>query len=124
MRYQILETPCIMTSQHVEGEGASATRAAELAEAAAGLYDKLHHGQYTVPGGAKRSLGGDTTKWRFAEGLTKTEGELLRSVQHISSRLPGTQEVRQLMGHALLLLVTSMETGSSSRSLPVIVTQV
>ena len=52
-------------------------------------------------GGAKRSLGGDATKLRFADGLTKTERELLRSVQHISSKLPGTQEVRQLMGHAL-----------------------
>ena len=44
-------------------------------------------------------LNGDTTRLALAEGLTKQEKAIAREMNHRAENLPGTQKVRQVMGH-------------------------
>jgi len=97
-RFTALTKSQLRVSAQTSTEKPSDLRATELTEAAGSLYQKLWKGVY---GKKRRKIAGDTTKLRYAEGLTENESRLLRSLDHIASALPGTQQVRLKMGHAM-----------------------
>lgn len=63
------------------------------------LYKTLWTG-YVGQGLQRMPVAGDTTKLQFAEGLSNFERELARSVAIVASQMPGTPQVRILMGHS------------------------
>lgn len=54
----------------------------------------MGHGMHRVP------IGGDTSKLPLAHGLTALERRLAWAQHFMARHLPGTQQVRQLMGHS------------------------
>ena len=47
-------------------------------------------------------IDGDTTKLKYAIGLTDVERKILTNFDHISSSVPGTLEIRKQIGHVTL----------------------
>ena len=64
-----------------------------------GLYQMLWNGSLKS-GARKRAVAGDTTGLLRAEGLTRTERDLIRSAGYMSSHIAGTQQIRLKIGHA------------------------
>ena len=79
---------------------ATQTSATTLVQAAQKLYKHLHHG-FTGKGVHRVPIAGDTTRLPFANGLTPLERKLAWAQVFLSRNLPGTQAVRQLMGHSV-----------------------
>ena len=75
------------------------TDAARFVEAAQNLYRHLHHG-FIRRGISRVPIAGDTTKLPFAADLTPLERRLAWSQHFLARNLPGSHQVRQLMGHA------------------------
>ena len=67
--------------------------------AAARCYQRLHTGTYTSASGKQLPIRGDTSKLLFAEGTTRKQQQLLRSMHFMGAAQPGTQEARRQMGH-------------------------
>ena len=75
------------------------TRAAEFVKAAQNLYHYLHHG--TIGTGVHRvPIAGDTSKLPLANGLTALEKRLAWAQHFLARHMPGSQQLRQVMGHA------------------------
>ena len=77
---------------------ATDTSATKLIQALQNLYEHLQkgfvgHGVHRVP------IAGDTTRLPFATGLTPLEKKLAWSASFLAKQLPGTQQLRRLMGH-------------------------
>ena len=72
--------------------------AEELENAAVSLCQALN-GKYKDLDGRTRSVGGDMTKIRFAEGLSPAAIRILQNVEHTTRKIEGTQEVRRSMRH-------------------------
>jgi len=64
------------------------------------LCDTLWNGHVRY-GSIRVPLRGDTTRLALAEGLTAQERKLARNIAYRAEFFPGTQAVRQLMGHSL-----------------------
>jgi hypothetical protein len=64
--------------------------AAELSEAAAGLYDELQNG-YWWDGRKRRKIGSDVSKLRYAVDLKPMEKDLVRDLTFLSSKCAGAQ---------------------------------
>ena len=62
------------------------------------LYQTLWNG-HVGQGLRRMPIAGDTTKLPYAEGLTNFERELARKVAVLASQMPGSPQVRVLMGH-------------------------
>ena len=77
---------------------ASQVNSAQLVEAASNLYHHLHHG-FTGTGVHRMPVGGDTTKLPFAVGLSALEKKLAWAQHFLAQHMPGSQQLRQLMGH-------------------------
>ena len=77
----------------------AALRANELVQAAKRLYHTLWHG-FVGTGIARVPIAGDTTRLPHAHGLSPLERKLAWSQHYIAQHLPGTQQVRRMMGHA------------------------
>jgi len=77
-------------------EGTRAFTAQELEQGAIHLCKALH-GTYLDPGGRKQSVKGDMTKLRHVPGLSDAAKRLLQNIEHVSRKIPGTQEIRRLM---------------------------
>ena len=77
---------------------ATDTNAQEYIKAAQNLFHHLHHG-FIGRGLHRTPIAGDTTKLPFASGLSPLEKRLALSQHFLSAHLPGTQQLRQLMGH-------------------------
>ena len=78
--------------------GQNASMANEYVEAAQVLEKQLWSG-HTGRGVHRVLIRGDTTRLPFANDLTPLQGRLAFAVNFLSKTLPGTQQVRQLMGH-------------------------
>ena len=76
----------------------AATRANEMVQAAKGLLHALWHG-FVGTGVHRVPIAGDTTRLPNANGLSALEKELARSMDYKARNLPGTQQIRQEMGH-------------------------
>ena len=74
------------------------TSAADLVKAAKNLYHHLHHG-FTGTGVHRVPIAGDTTRLPFATGLTPLQKKLAFAQNFLAKHLPGSQQLRQLMGH-------------------------
>ena len=74
-------------------------REQDAAAAAAKCLKLLNTGSYVTQGGKRRRIDGDVAKLEYAEGLTRTERHLLRDMRFRTRSIPGTQEVRRMMGH-------------------------
>ena len=77
---------------------ATDTNAQEYIKAAQNLFHHLHHG-FIGTGLHRTPIAGDTTKLSFAVGLSPLEKGLALPQHFLSSDLPGTQQLRQIMGH-------------------------
>ena len=84
----------------VDREKAGNVHAAELAEAAAKLYERLAKGYY-LHGSRRLPIKYDVSKLRYADKLTPMERNLIRDLEFLSSKLPGTQQIRLMIGHSL-----------------------
>ena len=58
---------------------------------------KALFGKFQDASGRMQAVAGDMTKVRYVPGLSSAAKRLLQNIQHISRRLPGTQEIRRLM---------------------------
>ena len=77
----------------------SETRAAEYVPAAQDLYRHLHTG--TIGQGVHRvPIAGDTSKLPLANGLTPLEKRMAWAQHFLARHMPGSQQLRQVMGHA------------------------
>ena len=74
------------------------TGAAGLVKAMRNLYHHLHHG-FTGTGVHRVPIAGDTTRLPFAVGLTPLEKKMAFAQNFLAKLLPGSQQLRQLMGH-------------------------
>jgi hypothetical protein len=95
-RWTILNTPGALVRRAMGAEGqplSTEASAAEVTEAAAGVYEKLRGGTY---GDLKkpRPIGGDTTKLKFAHGLTSTERELVIDLARLRQALEDLSNAR------------------------------
>ena len=88
-----------LAAPHIQpGEGAADTSCHQYIEAAKKLAWHLQSG--VVGQGPHRiPIKGDTTLLPRAKGLTNLERRLAMSMSWIAKHLPGTQQLRQLMGH-------------------------
>ena len=89
-----------LAAPHIQpGEGAADTSCHQYIDAAKKLAWHLQSG--VVGQGPHRiPIKGDTTLLPRAKGLTKLERRLAMSMCWIAKHLPGTQQLRQLMGHS------------------------
>ena len=82
-------------------QAASTSRSGELTakdyEEGAICLLKALSGPYLDPNGKKRPVGGDMTKLRCVAKLSEAAKRLLRMVEHLTRKLPGTQEARRMM---------------------------
>ena len=74
------------------------TDAAEFIGAAQNLYRHLHHG-HIGQGIHRIPIAGDTTQLPHAANLSPLERRLAWSQHFLAGHLPGSQQVRQIMGH-------------------------
>ena len=74
--------------------------ATKYIQAAASLYDKVQHGTFGS-GRQERRIAGDFGKLLYNKDLTPIERELVLHARHVSKKLPGTQQIREMMGHCL-----------------------
>jgi hypothetical protein len=95
-----VETGGSLCSAPFKGRRGSATNttADEWIKMAKKLCETLQKGQVRY-GNVRVPLNGDTTRLALAEGLTAQERSLARNMAYKAEFCPGTQAVRQLMGH-------------------------
>ena len=84
----------------VDRHTAGSVHAAEVAEAAAKLYNKLMHGHW-LDGQKKRRINSDFSKLGLAMDLTEMERNLVKDFVFLQKKHAGTQQVRVMIGHAL-----------------------
>ena len=77
---------------------ATDTQAQDYIKAAQNLFHHLHHG-FIGKGLHRTPIAGDTTKLPFAVGLSPLEKRMALSQHFLATHLPGTQPLRQVMGH-------------------------
>jgi len=70
-----------------------------ITEAATRIYDLLWQGEYLGPGGKRLPVRGDISKILQIVGLTSTQKAMLQNYQFMSSRLPGTRQIRRSINH-------------------------
>ena len=71
----------------------------DAAMAAADLVKKAASGFYRTQDGRRRSIQGDMSKLRFAEGVTPLQRRLLQDFSFRTKGIAGTQEIRSKIGH-------------------------
>jgi hypothetical protein len=54
-------------------------------------------GKYKDVNGKEKAVAGDMTKIRYVTGLSEAAQKLLRSIEHTSRKIAGTQETRRIM---------------------------
>ena len=84
----------------VDKDVAGQTHAMELTEAVKSLYKRLESGYYTS-GKRKRKINHDVSKLAYAPNLSKHERNIVRDLKFLTKKIPGTQEIRLMCGHAL-----------------------
>ena len=65
------------------------------------LYELLEHGEYLDDKGLRRPIQRDISKLHKVISLTALQQQILQNVCFMSSHLPGTRQVRKMIGHAL-----------------------
>ena len=70
----------------------------EMIQAAENLYKQLHEG-FTGRGVHRVPIAGNTTQLPFAVGLNPLERKLAWAQHFLARHMPGSQQLRQLMGH-------------------------
>ena len=81
-----------------ENEGANE---GNMGAASARIFELLQKGEYLDGAGRRRKVNGDVSHITQIIGLTQTEQLLLRNYHFMSSRLPGTRQVRRTINHYL-----------------------
>ena len=75
------------------------TQEREIAQAAASVYRLLWEGEYVRKDGKRQRVQGDAANIVDAIGLTATQRALLQNYRFMSSRVPGTRQVRRSINH-------------------------
>ena len=73
--------------------------ASDLMKAAQKLCETLQKGTITLQSGKKIPVAGDTTRLYQADGLTPLEKSMALNMHFLAKNQPGSQQLRQLMGH-------------------------
>ena len=92
-------TMCVLSNFRGKRGWTANTDAARFVEAAQNLYRHLHHG-FVGKGIHRVPIAGDTTQLSFAADVSPLERRLAWSQHFLARHLPGSQQVRQLMGHS------------------------
>ena len=74
---------------------------ASIGAAAQRIYQLLHEGEYADATGRRFPVRGDISKITRIIGLRNTEKALLQNFHFMSSRLPGTRQVRNSIRHII-----------------------
>ena len=91
-----------MSIQRALRRGAhSAEEDIKAGAAAARIYKLLWEGEYLDSAGRRRNISGDITKIPYAIGISATEKALLQNYHFMSSRIPGTRQVRNHIRHVI-----------------------
>ena len=91
-----------MSIQRALRRGAhSAEEDMKAGAAAARIYTLLWEGEYLDYAGRRRHISGDITKIPYAIGLSATEKALLQNYHFMSSRIPGTRQIRHHIRHII-----------------------
>ena len=90
-------TKCAVPFKGAAGE-VTEFKAKDWIRMAQKLCDTLWKGHVRY-GNVKVPLNGDTTRLSQAEGLTKREKAMARQIAYKAQHMPGTQALRQVMGH-------------------------
>ena len=69
-------------------------------QAAKVLAETLYNGTVTLKSGKKIPIAGDTTRLPLADGLTPVQKRMAWNMHTLCKNQPGTQQLRQQMGHA------------------------
>ena len=85
----------------VDREKAGNVLSAELIDSATKLYEKLAKGYWKDTDGKRRRINHDFTKLQYAENITDMQRDLIRDMTFLSKKIPGTQQIRLMAGHAL-----------------------
>ena len=72
---------------------------AKVGAAAARIFHLLWHGEYLDSSGRRLPMRGDISKITQIIGLTQTEAALLKNYQFMSSKIPGTRQIRRSLNH-------------------------
>ena len=70
-----------------------------IGDSAAMIYKLLWSGEYMAPNGKRTQIKGDVSKLPLAIGLTPTQKALLMNYRFLSSRIPGTRQIRRQINH-------------------------
>ena len=68
---------------------------------AAKVYDLLWNGEFVRPDGGRQQIHGDTSKILDAVGLSKTQRALINNDNFMSSKIPGTRQIRRTISHVV-----------------------
>ena len=97
-KYQAENTMNVATTFIGRRGWTAATSATEWVQAAKNIFGHLCNG-YIGQGISRTPIAGDTTKLHLAHGLTPLEKRLVLEFQFLAKNMPGSQQIRQLMGH-------------------------
>ena len=103
-RWSLLQTPKLSVELKIfkmSDLGDAAENATANILAAAGLCKTLQTGHMVTRKGQRIPIQGDVTRLVHAEGLTRRQRQLAKSVQYAATHISGTQQIRQKIGHAL-----------------------
>ena len=73
----------------------------EIGTLAAQIYHLLWHGEYVAADGRRLQIRGDTSKLVQAVGLDSTQKAMLHNYRFMSTRIPGTRQIRRSMNHVV-----------------------
>ena len=65
------------------------------------LYELLHTGEYIDAKGQRKPIKGDISKLHKVLGLSPLQTAVIRNMFFMSARLPGTRQIRKMIGHLL-----------------------
>ena len=98
-KWEAEHTMVAACDMRLKRQDVTSTETADLITAARNLYEKLHKG-FIHKGVHRIPIAGDTTKLPYADGLSELEKKLAWAQHYLAQNLPGSQQLRQIMGHA------------------------
>ena len=90
------------------GEGTASAK--DIAETAKKLYKLLWEGEYINPTtNTRQPVKGDVSKIDRIIGLTEQQKQLIKNYHFMSSRIPGTHQIRRSISHSLFAARVRLE---------------
>jgi hypothetical protein len=98
-KFQAEHTMGVIAPFYGKKDSATNTSAIDYVKALQNLYHHLHNG-FTGKGVHRVPIAGDTTRLPYADGWKPLEKRLALAQNFLAKNLPGSQQLRRLMGHS------------------------